>query len=257
MKTNFISILVAVLLISCGGGNSGGETPPDPPKPGGEKPIPAWNKRNTATVYLFSNFENKSLQKSNYFKISSFLKIHDFHIAVLNNSDVDLGKGFNGGVNVTSDLKLYSFYNLDSFEDQKVKGSTVILKTPVDELTTYAKTNTYISNVKTQFSGIEFPFSVVSIHTQEKLEATESLLNNVVSNKRVVFSTIKNSLVESLKNTVKKYSSTYRIQDYKTKNDYSIVIICPKYWLSRKVSLIEKISNTDIYKIQVEANVFY
>lgn len=234
--------------------------PPKPPKKEEQGVIPEWNKANTASVYFVSKFNDKPISKINYPEISTFLKEKSFHAIIIDRSDINLNSGFNGGVTVVDALKKYSVYNLLEIKEPYIKGTTIIFNNPLNRFSTYK------INTKSQLTTIDvllkkeinIPLAITTLSSEAQFTDAKKLISRMVSENKVVLLKAKSSLLDLLKSTTKKINTKYRVQEFSTQKEYSIVIVCPKYWLPRKVEKVKSLSdNLQVYNMQIEANVFY
>lgn len=221
--------------------------------------IPKWNKTKTTSVYFFSNFSDTSIKESNYTEISDYLKDKKFQAAILDRSDVNLNKTFNGGVKVTNDLKKYSVFNLLCFGNNVLKGSTIIINNLVKEQKSYLTMNTSITTVDASFkNNITIPLAISTFSDPNQVSKLDNKINTIVSGNKVFVVKVKKELLQKIQNKVKSISSSYRVEKIDIQKDYNLVIISPKYWLLRQATKVKTFStNLVCYHLQIEANVFY
>lgn len=224
-----------------------------------EKKIPQWNKAQTTSIYFFSKFSEDKIDEANYKEISNYLKGKEFQVAVLDRSDVDLTKSFNGGVKVTSELKKYSLFNLLSIENKTIKGTTIVVNNIIKEQKSYLTNATSITTVEASFKNdIIIPLAVGTFSDASQINQLEKEFKRIVSKNRVVLLKIKKELLQTIQNKAKQVSSTYRVEKIDTQKDYSICVLSPKYWMHRKATKVKTFSNNLVcYHLQIEANVFY
>lgn len=254
-------LLLGVLSVGCGGDKEVIKEKPKPPKKEDKSATPPkWNKANTATMYFVSKFNEKPLSKNNYSEVSAFLKNKQFQVTVIDRSDVELDKNFNGGITVVNALKKYSIYNLLEIEAKKIKGSTIIFNNPLKKHNTY-KINANCRLTETEVllkKGINIPLAITTFSDENQIQEGKKIISRMISNNKVMLLKLKPNLVETFKKIAVEVNKNYRVQEFSTQKEYSIIIVCPKYWLPRKVEKVTSLSNgLEIYNLQIEANVFY
>lgn len=265
MKKIITVFKIVLILFFISISNSCGEKDdikPDPkpnPEPKDEV-IPKWNKVNTVSIFLFSKLNENSISEANYNEISTFLKSEEFQVSILDRSDIELSKNFNGGVKVTDDLKRYSVYNLLELKEKMIKGSTVIFNNLVEKQKTHRIDNSCtITSTDILFKkDIKIPLAISTFSNKNQFDKAQKTISYIVSENKVLILKIKPNLVASLKKKAEEVNKTYKVQEVVKQAEYSVVVVSPKYWVTRKTEKVKSLSDKlNVFKIQIEANVFY
>lgn len=227
-----------------------------------EKQMPEWNKSKTASLYFFTKLKDASLGMDEVVYRAIAERLEDtagFSVVILDRSDVKLKHSLNGTVWLAEKTNTFPIYNFHKCQEDVMQGAGILIKETIMENRTLSiSENCSVKLFKTVVPpNIEWPMANARFENIGQVENLETILTNIISQNRVMIGTIPTVHLGLLRQKILALNRTYRVENIASSSQYALFYISPKYWVLRNIEQASINGDIKLFKLSIEANVFY